>query len=207
MSRFIQPLEQRMFLSVSSSTLSADLSTIRTDGTAVHSAASTLHSSVAAALKTLSSDVRALKVTSNNKPLATLQGHFAVGYAKGNAAASTFIATAEGLSAVIVAEGKLLIAKPSNTRLASKIATDSSNLNSKVAAKLSALQTAGSDWQSQLDADLTGIASSNSSSTTVGTDVSAAKTALSSGISNLNSAAATFQAAVTALTADATSIG
>ena len=206
MSRFIQPLEQRMFLSVSSSTLSSDLATIRTDGTAVHSTAGTLRSNVAAALKTVANDVRALRVKSNNKPLATLQGHFAVGYAKGNAAVSTFIATAEGESAVIAAEGKVLLAKPSNTRLAAKIATDSSNLNSKVAAKLSALQTADSGWQSQLDADLTGLASSNSSSTTLAADVAAAKAALSTGISNLDSAAATFQAAVTALTADATSI-
>lgn len=206
MSRFIQPLEQRMFLSVSSSTLSTDLSTIRSDGATVRSDAAALHSSVSASLKTLATDVRALKVSSNNKPLATLQAHFAVGYAKGAAAVSSFIATAEGLSAVIVAEGKLLIAKPSNTKLAARISTDSSNLNSKVATKLAQLQDADSSWESELDTDLTNIATNNSSSSTVAADVNAAKNALSSGVATLNSAAGTFQTAVTALTTDANSI-
>jgi hypothetical protein len=206
MSRFIQPLEQRVFLSVTSSTLATDLSTVHTDATAVRTTASTNHQTLLADLKTLMSDVRSLKVTSNNKLIATFNHDNAIGQAKINGAQAGFLATDESLSAVVTAEGKLLLLKPSNTRLRTKLSSDTANLNSKVASKASTLQTDVTNWQSAVDTDLTGITTANSSSTTVGGDVSKTKADIALGISNYNNAVSAFKAAVNALTADLNSI-
>lgn len=206
MSRFIQPLEQRMFLSVSSTTLTTDLATVRSDAATVRTDLTGLRKNIAADVKTLSSDVRALKVTSNGKLLAKFDADDAIGYAKVVAAEASLLATGESLSAVIVAEGKLLLLKPSNTKLATTIAANCANLNSKVASKITALQTAETNWQTTDDTNLGNIATNNSSSTTVAGDVSITEADLSSGLASYNSAVNTFKAAVTALTVDAESI-
>jgi hypothetical protein len=206
MSRFIQPLEQRMFLSVSSTNLSTDLATVRSAATTVRTDLTGLRKNISADLKTLSSDVRALKVSSNNRLLAKLAGDNGVGFAKMVVAEANLLATGEGLSTVVTAEGKLLLLKPTNTKLAAKLATDTANLNSKVASKVTALQTAETNWQTTDDANLSAIAANNSSSTKVAADVSTTEADIPSGLASYNSAVNTFKAAVTALTTDLDSI-
>jgi delta 1-pyrroline-5-carboxylate dehydrogenase len=199
-SQFIQPLEQRMFLSVSSSTLSGDLATVHNDAGTVRGEASSFHKTVAADLKTLSTDVRALKVASNNKLLAKVNADAGILEAKTLVAEAGLLGTGESLSAVVTAEGKLLLLKPSNTKLSAKLASDTASLNSKVATKLSALQTAVTKLQTGLDTDLSNIDTANSSSATVAADVSRTETDIASRVGSYNSSTSTFQAAIVALT-------
>jgi hypothetical protein len=207
MSRFIQALEQRTFLSVSSTTLSTDLATVRTDASAVRTSAANSHHALAADLKALSSDVRALKVTSNNKLMAQLNLHAAINGAKASIAESSLLATGESLSAVVTAEGKLLLKKPTDTKLIAKLSADTAALNTKVAARVSALQTAKTNQLTVLDTDLNAVAANNPSSTTVRSDVTTAEADASSHLTSYNSAVSAFQAAIVALTTDLNSIG
>lgn len=206
MSQFIQSLEQRMFLSVSSSTLSSDLATVHSDASAVRSEALSLHKTVAADLKTLSTDVRALKVASNNKLLGKVDADAGVLEAKTSVTEAGLLGTGESLSVVVAAEGKLLLLKPSNTKLSAKLASNTAALNSKVSAKMSALQTAATNLQTGLDTDLSNIAAANSSSTTVAADVTKTKSDIVTALASYNGSTSAFQAAIVALTNDLNSI-
>lgn len=204
MSRFIQPLENRMLLSASNTVLSGDLSTVRTDASSVRNGLTGLHANISADLKTLATYVRALKVSSNNKLLVKLNAADAVGYARTTAAQAGLLATGQSLSALLVADAKLLNAKPSNTKLAAKISTDATNLNTKVAAKVNALQTAETNWQSADDSNVTAITSNNPSSTTVSTEAGIVTTDLSSALASYSAEVRTFQTAISTLATDAT---
>lgn len=205
MSRFIQPLEQRMFLSASSSTLSTDLANVRTDATAVHTANSTLRQTVQADLRTLATDVRALKVTSNNKLLATLNHDNGIGQAKVNGAQAGLLATGNSLSAVVTAQGKLLLAK-SNTTLRTRLSTNTANLTTKVGDKTTTLQSDVTSWQTTVDADLALIRTANPSSSAVTGDVSKAEADIATGVTSYNDAVNAYKAAIATLTADLDSI-
>ena len=206
MSQFIQALEQRTFFSVSSATLTADLATVRADAAAVRVTAANNHRALAADLKTLASDVRALKVTSNTKLAAQLRAHEALNGARVNVAQNGPVATGEALSAVVTAEGKLLLLKPTNTKLAARLHSDTASLNAKAAAKVAALQTARANYVAALDTDLNAIAANNPSSTAVRTDVTTTEADAAAQETSSNNSVTAFQAAITALTTDLDSI-
>jgi hypothetical protein len=202
MSQFVQSLEQRMFLSASSTMLATDLATVHADAKAVRVDAATSHKTLVGDVKTLATDVRALKVASNNKLMAKLNIDNLLGMARVQATQNNLLATGESMSVVVTAEGRVLLKRPTNTKLRQRLTTDSANLNAKVSSKASDLQTVESNWQTKVDADLNAIATNNSSSSSVATAVAKVEADIAAGLSSHNTAVSAFQAAVTALTTD-----
>lgn len=206
MFQFVQPLEQRTLFAATgiSATLNTDLSTIRADAKTVRADLHTVSKTVGADVKTIQADLKG-SGSSNNKLLATLRADDARSLAKVTVAQERYLDSAQALSAIVTAEGKLLAAH-SNSNLRSHLTSEISKLNSTVATNLANLQIAVTNAQSAFNTDVQAIASANTSNPTLATDVAGAKTDFSSTTGTYLAAANTFKTDTGTLATDAGTI-
>lgn len=207
MSRFIQLLETRCLWSASAMTLSADLSAVRSDATAVRVALAAGHEAFAADLRSLSKDVIALRTRSNNKLLAQLDVQVATGGAREMNLQRAMLANSEALSAIITAQGRLLLLKPTAGLRAQRLTANIAKLNANLSNEIGALETAGENWVGAVEASLNGIASANPSSAAVDADGTQAASDFEAEGQTYGAAVVTLEGAVTTLGVDASSLG
>lgn len=132
MPQFVQALEARTLFAAVTSPLTTDLATVNADAKAVREELTLVRSTVLNNVKTIESDLKALSNKSNAKLLATLKADDAKSLAAVTAAQSRSLARVQALALKTNVDGRALTAHPSNTKLAARVASDVSKLNSAV---------------------------------------------------------------------------
>jgi hypothetical protein len=180
----IQSLERRMLMSVTAATLSADVSNVFTDAAAAMTAHSTRHTAAHNDIQAIVLDLKGLDTklnrAANNKLAATLVLEGDITHLRIVVDQAAFLTTAKIDSLLGEVFGKGLLNHPTSTAFAKLVANEITNLNTKVPAKLTTLQTELTTATNTFDANLNAIAAANPSLsslvTSFETDV-AAKTA------------------------------
>jgi hypothetical protein len=197
MSRFIQALECRALLSVSTTSLANDLTNVNTDAAALKADLATLQSTAAADLKTLRTDLKSSKSGSLLSKLAADGTKYLVKLKSDvNALLKETNVSAKG-----VKDGDGVLATPNNLTLRQNVRADvkalgtTTTLLSKLTADAS---TTG------LTADITAITSANPSNTSLANDAGKAKNDLNNLSGKLVSYANHFSSAEGTLETDLT---
>lgn len=194
MSRFIQALERRALLSVSTTSLANDLTNINTDEAALKADLTTLQSTALTDLKTLKTDLKGSKSGSLLGKLGADETRYE-GKLKGDVNALLKEAAASGKG---VKDGDGVLATPNNLALRQNVRADVKSLGATTTllSKLTAdASTTG------LSADITAITSANPSNA-VATDAGKARNDLNNLSGKLVSDANKFSSAIGTLTTD-----
>ncbi|HSZ55808.1 MAG TPA: hypothetical protein VK797_09115 [Tepidisphaeraceae bacterium] len=201
MSRFIQSLERRALLSVSTTSLASELSNVTTDAATVKADLATLQTTAKADLKAIQTDLKGSpksgglfgKLQSDeNKWLGKLKADV------------TALLPAATKSATYVKDGNGVLATPNNNALRQKVKGDVTALGSATTTPLAKLMADSST--TGLTTDLNALTSANPSNTALSGAVTTAKTDLNNLSGKLVSDAGKFATAVGALKTDLTSL-
>lgn len=174
MSRFIQLLEPRVFLSatVTKATLLTDQSAIASDAAAVKAAGAAFTAAVSADTKIVLADVKGLSQTTNAPLVKTLRTDEAKTLAAIKKDVNALVASALASSRRSTSDGVALLTK-SSTKLQSKVAADAAALGTAGSAPLAALKADSAG--TAIDADLNAIVAANSANVTLATDATKEK--------------------------------
>jgi hypothetical protein len=145
MSIFVQALEDRVLMSVTAATLTADATAVLAQITATKTSFATLKASDASFRAGIASQIKLLDTktnrAANSKLVAALNRNSSVNYAKINSADNALLAAAKSDALAGEAAGKLFLLHPTKTAYQTKVTKEIAILNA-LSTKLTALETA-----------------------------------------------------------------
>ena len=200
--RFIHSLERRQLLSASAPTLSADLSDALSELKAAHGVLTAARSTELADRKTFLADLRPASTRANAKLVAQLERDDARASAKTFAADTALTLKGAALCRRATADGILLLKRPTNAALNTRVSTEASALVEQIATLLSAVQDQFVAANQTHDADLSAIVSANPSIPALSSDLQSTENHLGGASGELGGTAVLAQNQVGTLATD-----
>ena len=202
--RFIDALERRQLFSASAATLSADLSDALSEIKAVRGILTAARSTELADRKTFLADLRPASSRANAKLVAQLERDDARDWAKTFEADTALMVKGSALCRRAADDGILLLKRPTNAALNTRVSTEASALAGQIATLLSTVQNQFVAGNQTRDADMSAIVSANPSIPALSSDLQSTEKHLGGASGELGGTAALTQSQVSALATDLT---
>lgn len=204
---FIYALEPRHLLSASAPTLSADLSDALSEIRVFRGILTAARSTEVADRKTFLADLRPASSRASAKLEAQLEGDDVRGWNKTFAANSALLLNGSALCRHATADGILLLKRPSNPALNTRVSTEASALGGQIASFLAAVQNQFVAADQTHESDLNAIVSANPSLTNLADDLEATEGHLGGASGELSGTIALAQNQVNTLANDLATVG
>jgi hypothetical protein len=203
MNRMIQPLENRVLLSATLATLTADSAAVTSAIAQTKAAVASLHAAEVSLHSSVVADVKATETKSqksaNLKLNAALTRADNTAAAKITAAESALFAIAKAGSAASVSLGKQLIAHPTKTSIQTAVTKEITKLDTAIAAKELTLSTVTTNTLAAINAVYSDVVIEDP---TAASDVTTGQAGVATAESAYTTTAGTVATAVTQLTTD-----
>lgn len=200
--RFLQSLEPRRLFSASAVALAADLSDVLSEIRSLRGVLTAAKSVDLADRKTFLADLHPASNRSNARLTAQLERDDARGWAKVLAADASLLLRGSALCRRDSADAILLLKRPTNAALQTRVSTESSALNGQVATLLSAVQDQFVAADQARDGDLSAIVSANPSNADIAGDAQTLENHLGGASGELSGTIALTQSQVATLAND-----